>query len=44
MYCFIYFLCIVGFELLSLDVVDFDNLQDLEDQDFGQQQAEEKGK
>jgi hypothetical protein len=32
------------FQLLSLDVVDFDNLQDLEDKDFGQQQAEEKDK
>jgi hypothetical protein len=32
------------FQLLSLDVVDFDSLQDLEDKDFGQQQAEEKDK
>jgi hypothetical protein len=43
MYRLIYLLCITYFWSLSLDVIDFDNLQDLEDQDF-EQQAGEQGK
>jgi hypothetical protein len=40
---FIYFHCITYFWSLSLDVVDFDNLEELEDQDF-EQQAGEQGR
>jgi hypothetical protein len=40
---FIYFHCITYFLSLSLDVVDFDNLEELEDQDF-EQQAGEQGR
>jgi hypothetical protein len=36
MYCFIYLLCIACFCSLSLDAIDFSNLQELEDQDFDQ--------
>jgi hypothetical protein len=38
-YCFIYLLCIS-----YLDTVDFDNLQEVEDQDFEQQVVGEQGK
>jgi hypothetical protein len=38
MYCFIYFLV---FGRCRLDAVDFDNLKDLEEQDFEQQAGEQ---
>jgi hypothetical protein len=43
MYCFIYFLCIACFRSLSLDVVGFDTLHELEDQNF-EELAGEQGK
>jgi hypothetical protein len=39
MYCFIYLLCMACCLSLSLGVVDFENIQELEDQDFEQQIA-----
>jgi hypothetical protein len=40
MYCFIYFLRLYVYIRYRLDVVDFDNLQDLEEQDFEKQVGE----
>jgi hypothetical protein len=44
MYCFIYLLCIACVWLISLDDVDFENLQELEIQDLEQQLAGNSGK
>jgi hypothetical protein len=41
MYCLIYLLCISCFWSLSLDAVDFDNLLELDDQDFEQLEGEQ---
>jgi hypothetical protein len=43
-YHFIYFLSIAYFRLIPLDAADFENLQELQDQDFEQQLAANPGK
>jgi hypothetical protein len=43
MYYFIYFLVLLVSDRYHLDAIDFDNLQDLELEDF-EQQAGEQGK
>jgi hypothetical protein len=44
MYCFHLFACIACFQSLLLGANDFENLQELNDQDFKQQEVGEQGK
>jgi hypothetical protein len=41
MYCYIYLLVFLVSGRYRLDIVDFDNLQDLEPEDFEQQEGEQ---
>jgi hypothetical protein len=43
-YCFIYFVLLVSDRRYYLDVVNFGNLQDLQEEDFKQQLAGNQGK
>jgi hypothetical protein len=41
MYCYIYLLVLLVSGRYRLDIIDFDNLQDLEPEDFEQQEGEQ---